>query len=68
METTNETNEIQEVLASIVNKEDFTYNNSIMEVLENKELISFEENGKLDEDGDVDFEWKVTQKGMELIK
>ncbi len=67
MENTNEINEIQKVLIQILNKEDFQHNTTI-EVLENNKLIVFEENGKLDEDGEIDFEWKVTKEGMELIK
>jgi hypothetical protein len=61
-------NEIQKVLAQINNKEEFVFNLSIMEVLESKGLIVFEENGKLAEDGDPDYEWKVTKTGVELIK
>lgn len=70
MEAQKEINEITTILGKIANNEDVDYpnNSELMDILESKNLISFDETDKVDEEGDFEFQWVITQKGMELIK
>ena len=67
METTNDINEIQKVLASIVNKDkDFDEfdHMEMMRVLQDKNIIEW----KIVDKNTAEMDWIVTQKGMELIR
>lgn len=67
METTNEINEIQEVLASIVNNDkDFDEFDHMetMRILQKQEIIEW----KIVDEKTTEMAWIVTEKGMELIR